>query len=296
MPAWHEHMRRGLAAGGGLLFFLTMTDTQALDFDPERRFGGMARLYGEAGARRLVQARVAVAGLGGVGSWCAEALARSGVGHLTLIDLDHVAESNINRQVHALQDTLGQSKVGAMAERIRRINPDCQLTLVDDFVTSENAAAMLDAGGPLDAFADCVDDVAAKTALILAARARHLPLVVCGGAGGKTQPLALRQGDLSQATNDALLARLRNVLRRQHGYPKGGQPGKPKGRVPRMHVAALWVDEPARLPDAWTEPGQAGGGLSCAGYGSSVVVTAAMGLATAAHIMQILASDAPARP
>lgn len=281
----------------GLTTVCTMTDThQDLEFDPERRFGGMARLYGEAGARRLAQASVAVAGLGGVGSWCAEALARSGVGSLTLIDMDHVAESNINRQVHALSDTLGQSKVQAMAERIHRINPACKLNLVDDFVTPENVAGLLDDCPRLDAFADCVDDVAAKVALILAARDRRLPLIVCGGAGGKTQPLALRQGDLSQAGNDALLARLRNVLRRQHGYPKGGQAGKPKGRVPRMQVAALWVDEPALLPDAWTEPGQAGGGLSCAGYGSSVVVTAAMGLAAAAHIMQKLASGDPVKP
>ncbi len=266
-----------------------MPDTQTLDFDPERRFGGMARLYGETGARRLADAHVAVAGLGGVGSWCAEALARSGVGRLTLIDLDHVAESNINRQVHALGDTLGQSKVGAMAERIQRIHPGCKLTLVDDFVTPENVGQILDAAA-LDALADCVDDVKAKIAMILAARARGLPLVVCGGAGGKTQSLLLREGDLSQATNDALLARVRNMLRRQHGYPRGGQPGKPKGRVPRMHVPVLWVDEPALQPDAWQESGEAGGGLSCAGYGSSIVVTAAMGLAAAGRIMQGLAA------
>ena len=266
-----------------------MQDAHTLDFDPERRFGGMARLYGAEGAHRLAESHVAVAGLGGVGSWCAEALARSGVGRLTLIDLDHVAESNINRQVHALSDTLGQSKVQAMAERILRIHPGCQLTLVDDFVTPENVAHMLDAAAPLDALVDCVDDVKAKVAMILAARARHLPLVVCGGAGGKTQSLLLRQGDLSQATNDALLSRLRNVLRRQHGYPRGGQPGKPKGRVPRMHVPVLWVDEPALQPDAWSDSGEAGGGLSCAGYGSSVIVTAAMGLAAAGHIMQGLA-------
>lgn len=253
----------------------------------------MARLYGEPGAQQLAQAHVAVAGLGGVGSWCAEALARSGVSRLTLIDLDHIAESNINRQVHALDATIGQSKVQAMADRIRQIHPACQLTLIDDFVTPENVDGILDAvEGKLDFLVDCVDDVAAKIAMILAARKRRLPLVVCGGAGGKTQPLALREGDLSQATNDALLARLRNILRRQHGFPKGGQPGKPKGRVARMHVPVLWVDEPARLPEAWQEAGQAeGGGLSCAGYGSSIVVTAAMGLAAASHVMQRLSSN-----
>ncbi|MCB5364527.1 tRNA threonylcarbamoyladenosine dehydratase [Pusillimonas sp. CC-YST705] len=273
-----------------------MSDSSLSSFDPERRFGGMSRLYGPEGARRLEEAHVAVAGLGGVGSWCAEALARSGVGRLTLIDLDHVAESNINRQVHALDDTIGQSKVQAMADRIRKIHPGCQLTLIDDFVTPENVAQMLDSCTDLHALVDCVDDVSAKVAMILAARARSLPLLVCGGAGGKTQSLMMRHADLSLATNDALLARLRNVLRRQHAYPKGGQPGKPKGRVPRMRVPVLWVDEPALQPDAWQVSGESGGGLSCAGYGSSVVVTAAMGLAAAGQIMQWLTAGAQETP
>jgi len=261
--------------------------------DLERRFAGLERLYGPEGLQRLAQAHVAVAGIGGVGSWCVEALARSGVGQLTLIDLDHVAESNVNRQLHALTSTLGQAKVDAMAERVHGINPACRLTLIDDFVTPDNVEAILPQG--LSALIDCTDQVAAKAAMILACRRRDVSIVVCGGAGGKTDSLALRAGDLSVATNDALLAKLRNTLRRQHGYPKASdQAGKVRKRIPRMGVRALWFDQPARMPDLWSAQsdaatGSAGlQGLSCAGYGSAVAVTAAMGLAAANEVLHRL--------
>lgn len=253
--------------------------------DAERRFGGLDRLYGAGGAARLRDGHVVVAGIGGVGSWCAEALARCGVGRLTLIDLDHVAESNINRQIHALGTTLGQSKVVAMAQRIADINPLCVVDCVDDFVSPENVWGVIPAGA--DMVVDCTDQAAAKIALILEARRRKQALVVCGGAGGKTSPLALRSGDLSQAVNDALLSKLRNTLRRQHGFPRAGDAaGKARKRVPRMAVRALWFDQPAILPAAWVSSAQAGQagapqGLSCAGYGSVVMVTASMGLAAA---------------
>jgi len=266
--------------------------------DSSRRFGGIAQLYGAAGAQELAGAHVMVAGLGGVGSWCVEALARSGVGALTLVDMDHVSESNINRQVQAVSQTVGQAKVSAMAGRIRQIHPDCRLTLVDDFVTAENVGALLAAAAPVSALVDCVDDVRAKVAMILAARAAGLPLLVCGGAGGKTQPLALRQGDLAQAVNDALLARVRQILRREQGYPKGQTKGQKKGRAPRMRVSALWVDEPVRLPEAWrTVDADKGSGLACAGYGSVVTVTASMGFAAATQVMQwvVGASGTPDR-
>ncbi|MBU4611090.1 tRNA threonylcarbamoyladenosine dehydratase [Achromobacter sp. GG226] len=264
----------------------------------ERRFGGLQRLHGGEANERLARAHVAIAGIGGVGSWTAEALARCGVGALTLIDLDHVAESNINRQVHALEATLGAAKIEAMAERIRQINPDCRLTLVDDFVEPDNVGEVL--AGPFTAIVDATDQARAKIAMILHARRHKLPLIVCGGAGGKTDPLALRAGDLSESVNDALLARLRNELRKHHGYPRAAPAaGKAPRRVPRMHVRALWVDEPVRRP-ALAEPcavpavpavandltaplraAAAPQGLSCAGYGSIVTVTAAMGLAAA---------------
>lgn len=261
--------------------------------DFARRFGGLERLYGSQALGRLAGAHVAVAGIGGVGSWCVEALARSGVGRLTIIDMDHVAESNINRQLHALTDTLGQSKVNAMAARVRGINPQCGLHLVDDFVTPENVAQVLVAD--LDVLVDCTDQASAKIAMILHARSRKLPIVVCGGAGGKTNVLALRAGDLSTSLNDALLAKLRNTLRRHHGYPKGSDAkGKALKRVPRMGVRALWFDQPAILPQQWADPqppelGAVGlQGLSCAGYGSAVAITASMGMAAAAEAIQVI--------
>lgn len=252
-------------------------------FDAERRFGGLERLYGPGSTARLRGGHVAIAGIGGVGSWCAEALARCGVGRLTLIDLDHVAESNVNRQVHALDSTLGQSKIVAMAQRIKDINPECTLQLADDFVSPDNVDAIVPEDA--DMVIDCTDQAAAKIALILEARRRRQALVTCGGAGGKTSPLALRSGDLSQATNDALLAKLRNTLRRNHGFPRAADAGgKVRKRIPRMMLRALWFDQPAILPAAWSaEPvaDSAPQGLSCAGYGSVVMVTAAMGLAAA---------------
>ncbi|MCD0504745.1 tRNA threonylcarbamoyladenosine dehydratase [Bordetella petrii] len=273
-------------------------DGSACQADAERRFGGLARLYGPDAPARLRDAHVAVAGLGGVGSWAAEALARCGVGALTLLDLDNIAESNINRQVHALTPTLGQAKVQAMAARIRAINPDCRLTLVEDFVEPGNIQQVLP--GYYTALADCTDQASAKIAMVLHARQRGIPLLLCGGAGGKTDPLALRAGDLSQAVNDALLAKLRNTLRRQHGYPKASNAqGKALKRVPRMGVRALWFDQPAILPAAWERAAEAGDdlgaapqpaapqGLSCAGYGSVVMVTAAMGMAVANEALRL---------
>jgi len=264
--------------------------------DTVRRFSALSRLYGPDGCARLQAARIAVVGLGGVGSWTAEALARCGVGHLTLIDLDHIAESNINRQLHAVTNTLGQAKVEAMAERVRSIHPDCDVRLIDDFVAPDNAPQLLAAD--LDVIVDCTDQVAAKIAMILLARERAQGLVVCGGAGGKTDPLALRAGDLAQASHDALLAKLRNVLRKRHGFSRPtAKPGKP-GRIPKMGVRALWLEQPTILPTVrqdrdnnssgrvfLTEP--APQGLSCAGYGSVVMVTAAMGLAAANEAVRL---------
>lgn len=273
-------------------------DHPAPSADLDRRFGGLSRLYGPQAPARLQQAHVAVAGLGGVGSWTVEALVRCGVGALTLIDLDHIAESNVNRQIHALTSTLGQSKVDAMAERVLEINPECRLTRIDDFVSPENVAEVLP--GPYTVIIDCTDQAEAKIAMILHARALGVPMLLCGGAGGKTDPLALRAGDLSAAVNDALLAKLRNKLRREHGYPRASdQNGKALKRVPKMGVHALWFDQPAILPDAWTRPVEgeddvgaaaqspAPQGLSCAGYGSVVTVTAAMGMAAANEALRM---------
>lgn len=259
--------------------------------DATRRFGGLQRLYGTSVTSTLTQAHVLVAGLGGVGSWCAEALARTGVGRLTLIDLDHIAESNINRQVHALSHTMGQAKVTAMAERLQAINPAIELHLVDDFVTPENAPALL-ASHP-NVVLDCTDDVPAKTALVCHATAMGLPLLVCGAAGGKYDPLSLQRGDLAQAQYDALLSRLRQQLRRHHGFPKGNAKAGKGQRSPKMGVQALWFAQETRLPEAWlqdsSDPLQ---GLSCAGYGSAVAMTATMGLVAADYAVQCLLKNA----
>lgn len=254
------------------------------DADIERRFGGVARLYGAAGAQRLQAARVAVVGLGGVGSWAAEALARSAVGSITLVDMDHVSESNTNRQLHALDGAYGKAKVTAMAERIAAINPRCAVAVVDDFATPDNAAALV-AGH--DVVIDCADDVPAKAALIDAARAAQVAIVTCGAAGGRIDPLRIAQGDLARIAGDPLLARVRHRLRREHGFPRDG------GRAaPKFGVTAVYSDEPVRRPtvtDTGTPPAQVAGDLSCAGFGSAVAVTATMGFVAASVALNRLA-------
>jgi tRNA A37 threonylcarbamoyladenosine dehydratase len=235
-----------------------------------RRFGGVARLYGEAGARRIASAHAVVVGVGGVGSWVAEALARCGIGRLTLIDLDHVSESNVNRQIHALDSTLGASKVATMAARIADISPDTVVVQVDDFVTVDNVGALLAADA--DMVVDAIDAPRAKAALIATCVERAVPVVVCGGAGGRVDPLALRRTDLADAKGDALLASVRARLRRDHGFPRE--------RGVRFGVEAIWSPAPAggaRPP----LQGEAGMPLACSGYGSVVMVTAAMGFAAA---------------
>lgn len=283
--------------------------------DTERRFSGLARLYGDDAPEIFRRAHVAVAGLGGVGSWCAEALARCGVGTLTLIDMDHIAESNVNRQLHALTATLGQSKVQATTDRVVGINPACRVVVIDDFVDPENVTSLFPAD--VDVIIDCTDQMSAKLAMILEARRRQVAVVVCGGAGGKTAVTALRASDLSVTQNDALLSKLRNTLRRQHGYPRAATTaGKAPRRIPKMGVRAVWFDQPAVLPELWAkataatvvpvtgatanassaviENGAGGGdavapqGLSCAGYGSAVMVTATMGMAAAGEAIQWL--------
>lgn len=253
--------------------------------DFERRFGGLRRLYGDQALDTLKNATVLVAGIGGVGSWTAEALARTAVGHLILADLDHIAESNVNRQIHALSSTIGKSKVEATADRLRQINPGIQLTLIDDFVDAGNVAEIF-SQRPLSLVIDCSDQVQAKVAMLLEARKQKLDFLMCGGAGGKTQSLGMQFSDLSAVRNDALLSKIRNLLRRNHGFPKAADKyGKALKKVPRMHVNCLWIDEKAVLP--WgqqeAESGAASGpqGLSCAGYGSAVAVTAAMGMEAA---------------
>lgn len=246
----------------------------------ERRFGGLNRLYGEGSVDLLQQTHVMVAGIGGVGSWCVEALARSGVGMLTIIDMDHVSESNINRQLPAVGSTLGQSKIEAMKQRILDINPFCVVCLVDDFVDADNIEQLLESKP--EVLIDCTDQADAKIAMILAAKRHKTRLLVCGAAGGKHNPLMLKRGDLSQSTHDAMLAKLRSRLRKEHGFAKPKvDKVKPNTRIPKMGVEVFWVEEAAVMPAAWRQSDTGPQGLSCAGYGSSVTVTAPMGFAAA---------------
>lgn len=250
------------------------------DPDLERRFGGLRRLYGDAGYTRLRALRVAVVGLGGVGSWAVEALARSGVARLVLIDLDQVSESNINRQIQAVGRTVGQSKADALVERIADIHPGCEMLVVEDFVTPENWPALLPA--EVDVVLDACDQVRAKAALAAWSRAAKVPLVMCGAAGGKRQAQALEIDDLSAVTHDPLLASLRNRLRREHGAPRTG----------RIGVRCVFSREAVAQPEGACD---VDGSLNCHGYGSSVTVTASFGMAAAGEVMALgLAIKVPA--
>jgi tRNA A37 threonylcarbamoyladenosine dehydratase len=242
--------------------------------DLERRFGGLRRLYGEAGYQRLRGLRVAVVGLGGVGSWAVEALARSGVQALTLFDLDHVAESNINRQIQALGATLGASKAQALAERIADIHPGCALTLVEEFVEPGNWPALLPA--PVDVLIDACDQVRAKLALAAWGRASGVPVVCCGAAGGKRQAHRLEIDDLAAVTHDPLLASLRQRLRKAHGASRPGQGG--------MGLRCVFSRESVAAPAGACDTD---GSLNCHGYGSTVTVTAAFGMAAAGEAINL---------
>lgn len=264
-----------------------------LPHDPDRRFGGVARLYGRPALARFRQAHVCVIGIGGVGSWVAEALARSAIGRITLIDLDHVAESNINRQVHALEPELGKAKVTAMAERIRAINPDCQVDEIEDFVEPDNLEATLARG--YDFVVDAIDGVKAKAALIAFCRERGIPLVTVGGAGGQMDPTRVQVRDLSRTEQEPLLARVRKMLRQKYGFPRSVKQ--------KFHIEAVFSDEQIKLPAAEEAACEVGSheaadpagvtGLNCAGYGSSVCVTATFGLVAASRVLAALAAQPP---
>lgn len=263
--------------------------------DLERRFGGLRRLYGDAGYVRIRQACVAVVGLGGVGSWAVEALARCGVAKLILIDLDHVSESNINRQIQATSQTLGLSKGVALQQRIVDIHPQCEVVVIEEFVEASNwpnlLADYVDLNtNDLDGWIDACDQVKAKEAMlkwycgmVATHAANHLgsavsmPAMVCvGAAGGKQLPTAIAANDLSEVTHDPLLASLRSKLRKQNVVPKSGQMGL------RCIYSAESVQQPFKQDEACAlEPN-----LACHGYGSSVMVTASFGMAAAAEIVR----------
>ncbi len=253
-----------------------MAEVPLTEDDLARRFGGLQRLYGIGPAQRIRQAHVVVVGIGGVGSWAAEALARSGVARLTLIDMDHIAESNVNRQIHALSDTLGQAKIEAMRDRIAQIHPGCRVDLVDDFASAENWPGLLPQRP--DALIDACDQVKAKLAMAVWALHEKIPFVTVGAAGGKRLAHRVDVDDLALVTHDPLLAQLRYRLRKFHG---AARPGK------RMGVRCVFSREAVMGPDASCAL-QGDGSLNCHGYGSLVGVTATFGMCAATEVLNML--------
>jgi len=253
--------------------------------DLARRFGGVSRLYGMQGLAKFQAAHVCVIGIGGVGSWAAEALARNAIGKITLIDLDNIAESNVNRQLHAVDGAFGKAKVTAMAGRIRSINPDAIVQEIEDFITVDNTAAMLDQG--FDVVLDAIDDARAKVAIAAYCRAHQLSLVTTGGAGGRLDPTRIKYTDLALVSGDRLLAKVRNQLRRDHAFPKGID-GSKKAAT-KFGITAVYSDEPILQPEVSCDAvADAVTGLNCAGYGSSVCVTAPFGMAAASLVLNLI--------
>jgi tRNA A37 threonylcarbamoyladenosine dehydratase len=270
-------------------------DDITADVDFGRRFGGIARLYGERALERFRAAHVCVVGVGGVGSWIVEALARSAVGRLTLIDLDNVAESNINRQIQALSTTVGMPKIEALKQRIALINPYCEVELVEDFIDPDNIPQMIGEGragnARFDYVVDAIDSVKAKAALIAYCSEHAIPLIVIGGAGGQLDPTKIEVRDLARTEQEPLLKKVRKILRARYGFARGEKN--------KYHIDAVFSMEPLRYPesgDACEVDAGSITGLNCAGFGSSMVVTATFGMVAAGHLLRKLADEANAVP
>jgi len=246
------------------------------DIDFNRRFGGVERLYGKKALDLFQKAHVCVIGIGGVGSWAAEALARNAIGQLTLIDLDHIAESNINRQIHALSHTLGKSKVLAMKERILEINPLCHVHIVDDFISNENVAALIKKN--FDVVIDAIDQASIKTGLALHALNEKIPLVMTGGAGGRIDPSLIKIADLSLTHGDRLTAKIRHDVKKALQLKESQKVG----------IDVIFTDEVMQKPEEACEVDEALTGLHCGGYGSSVMVTATFGFMAASVALKKL--------
>jgi len=260
----------------------------------ERRFGGISRLYGESGLRRLRQSHICVIGIGGVGSWVAESLARSAVGTLTLIDLDVVAESNINRQLVATSDAIGRDKIIVMSERIAQINPDCRVNLIDDFISRDNVAELI--ANDADYVVDCIDDFRTKAAVIHYCKQRKIKVLTVGGAGGQSDPSKIVQTDLSSTQHDGLLAKTRKLLRQDYGFARNLKRS--------FGVPCIYSNEQAVYPDGQggvspqrpsideLDPPTGGknNALNCAGgVGSITHVTGAFAFFAAGFILNELA-------
>lgn len=253
-----------------------------------RRFIGIERLYGQQAYQKISNSHICVIGIGGVGSWVVESLARSGVEQLTLIDLDHIAESNINRQIHALSETLGQSKIIAMQERIESINPNCKVNLIDDHLSCDNIPQLLD--DSFDYIIDCIDQFRIKACLIHYCRSNKINLLTIGGAGGRIDPTRIQVTDLSRSEGDSLLAKTRKQLRTQHDFPRN--------LCRRFDISCVFSAEQLRYPtdnhEVSTNKSECGNlsGLNCAnGFGSLSAVTATFGMIACAHVLNKISNN-----
>lgn len=248
----------------------------------QQRFNGIARLYGESALERFRRAHVAVVGIGGVGSWTAEALARSGIGRITLIDLDEICISNSNRQLHTLTGTIGLSKVKVMAERLMTINPELEVKAIEDFFTSSTAEHLL--AQRFDGLVDAIDSLKNKCLLIARCKDLRIPLVTVGGAGGRRNPAKVQITDLADTTSDGLLRSVRRELRQVHSFPKEGP----------FHVPAVFSSEAPVFPTPEggiclkPQAGEGGKGGCEQGYGAASFVTGAFGFAAASAMLDAL--------
>lgn len=263
--------------------FLCRGDAMALSAEYRQRFGGVSRLYGEAALEVMAQAHMAVIGLGGVGSWVAEALARSGVGELTLIEMDEVCITNTNRQSQALTSQVGQSKNQVVAERLRDINPEIRLHCIEDFLDSNNLQNYL--GPQHDVVVDAMDAAITKSALVAYCSVRKIRLVMVGSSGGKADPTRIQVADLARTEGDPLLAKVRTQMVHRHGFARDGNR---KFRVDAIYSSEQMVyPKPDGSVCMEKQVMQNGVRLDCAGgFGSSVMVTGAFGFVAAARAVE----------
>ncbi len=252
-------------------------------FNHSRRFGGIQRLYGQTAFEKFCRAHICVIGLGGVGSWAAEALARSAIGNITLIDLDNVAESNVNRQSHAYSGEFGRPKVEAMADHINKVNPQCQVNKIEDFVSIDNVRELMTKD--FDYVIDCADSHRVKAAMVAHCRRNKIKIITVGSAGGQTDPTQIHVCDLINTDQDALLAKMRKLLRQQYGFTH-----TPKHR---FNVPAVYSSEQLSYPseegEVTLQKPETAKDLSCAGgIGSVMTVTASFGLVAVSHVLRKL--------
>ncbi len=250
------------------------------------RFGGIARLYGLTSLEKFSNSHVMVIGLGGVGSWTVEALARSGVGQFTLVDLDDLCLTNTNRQIHATTETIGQSKAVVLARRVLQINPEARCTVEQSFYSEKNSEDLLSAAP--DAVVDAIDSVRAKCHLLATCRDKNIPVVASGGAGGRLDASQIRLDDLSRTFGDALLLSVRKRLRSEYRFPKAEKKAR------KFKIPAVFSPEQPKFPtcdgDTTTDrPEEMPGGIKCdSGYGAATHLTATFGNLLAGWVLEKL--------